>query len=239
MNKHEDLTGKLIGNWKIIKLVRVNSKGNNVWLCECQCEKKTLKELSEANLKRLSPKSCGCLVRKAGRINKKYNTYDLSGEYGIGYTFDGVEFYFDLEDYDKIKNYCWCLSKTTNSIVARISGQNKNISLHQLVMDSYYKGHKVQVDHIYHNRRDNRESKLRVCTNGENQRNKDKPITNTSGHIGVSYSKRDNLWHAYISKDRKRRSAWFHSYEEAVRWREEQAEQLFGEFNYKKEESNE
>ena len=37
---------------------------------------------------------------------KKYNTYDLSGEYGIGYTSKGEEFYFDLDDYDKIKDYC-------------------------------------------------------------------------------------------------------------------------------------
>lgn len=32
------------------------------------------------------------------------NTYDLSGEYGIGYTTKGEEFWFDLEDYDKIKS---------------------------------------------------------------------------------------------------------------------------------------
>ena len=35
--------------------------------------------------------------------HKKYNTYDLSGEYGIGYSNSGKEFYFDLDDYDLIK----------------------------------------------------------------------------------------------------------------------------------------
>ena len=40
-------------------------------------------------------------------MHKKYNTYDLTGEYGIGYTSKDEEFYFDLEDYDKIKDYCW------------------------------------------------------------------------------------------------------------------------------------
>ena len=39
--------------------------------------------------------------------SRKYNTYDLSGDYGIGYTEEGNEFSFDLEDYDKIKNYYW------------------------------------------------------------------------------------------------------------------------------------
>lgn len=27
------------------------------------------------------------------------NTYDLSGEYGIGYTSNGEQFYFDKEDF--------------------------------------------------------------------------------------------------------------------------------------------
>ena len=37
---------------------------------------------------------------------KKYNRYDLSGEYGIGWTTNTNHvFYFDLEDYEKIKDY--------------------------------------------------------------------------------------------------------------------------------------
>lgn len=95
---------------------------------------------------------------KGGKKNKRYNRYDLTGEYGIGYTNHGVEFYFDLEDYDKIKEYCWVLSKTTDTIVARIpDSDNKLITLHRLVMDA---PPKVHVDHIHHNRHDNRKSEL-------------------------------------------------------------------------------
>ena len=46
-----------------------------------------------------------------GRFIPQQNVYDLSGEYGIGYTLKGEEFYFDLEDYDKIKDYCWHINK--------------------------------------------------------------------------------------------------------------------------------
>ena len=232
MKKKQISVGQIIGNWKILSFIRVNAKGNNVWLCECQCENKTQREISEINLLKLSPKSCGCLIKQAGKQNKKYNQYNLEGEYGIGYTSNGTEFYFDLEDYELIKDYCWCLSKTTHTIVARIPNQNKNIALHQLIMGTYKKGHNVQVDHIHHNRHDNRKSQLRICSNSQNQMNKDKPTTNTSGHIGVSYSKKDNLWHSYIEKNGKRINAWFHSYEEAVQWREEQAILIFGEFNF-------
>ena len=42
-------------------------------------------------------------------VKRKYNRYDLeSQEYGIGWTSNtNEEFWFDKEDYDKIKNYCW------------------------------------------------------------------------------------------------------------------------------------
>ena len=49
---------------------------------------------------------------RSSKCNKKYNKYDLSGEYGIGWTSNtNQEFYFDLEDYDKIKDYCWIYNK--------------------------------------------------------------------------------------------------------------------------------
>ena len=40
-------------------------------------------------------------------MRKKHNKYDLSGEYGIVYTSNGEEYWFDKEDYDKIKDYYW------------------------------------------------------------------------------------------------------------------------------------
>ena len=62
------------------------------------------------------------------------------------------------------------------------------------------------VDHINGNRADNRLCNLRVVTKSENGRNSAKPITNTSGHIGVSWNKRDKRWTAYITLDQKRKA---------------------------------
>lgn len=169
---------------------------------------------------------------KGGKKNKRYNRYDLTGEYGIGYTNHGVEFYFDLEDYDKIKKYCWVLSKTTDTIVARIpDSNNKLITLHRLVMDA---PPEVHVDHIHHNRHDNRKSELRICTPQENNFNRGPCITNTSGVVGVSWDAKDDLWHAYIGKDGKRINKYFHKdeFEQAVAWRKAMEKELFGEFAY-------
>ena len=166
-------------------------------------------------------------------FNKRYNTYDLTGEYGIGYTSKGEEFYFDLEDYERIKEYCWCVSKTTDTIVARIPKTHKNIVLHQLIMNTYGKGKNVQVDHIYHNRHDNRKSKLRICSNAKNNRNKGRQSNNSSGYPGVSWDKRDKVWHAYIETNGERINHNFHSLEEAIKWRKEKEEELFKEYRYK------
>lgn len=61
---------------------------------------------------------------------KKYNRYDLNlkdehGLYGVGYCFNtGHEFYFDMDDYDKIKDYCWSEDKTKN--YSRVRAYDRN-----------------------------------------------------------------------------------------------------------------
>ena len=164
-------------------------------------------------------------------FNKKFNTYDLSGEYGIGYTLKGEEFYFDLEDYDKIKDYCWCISPSTKSVVARESGTNKTISMHRLIMNF---PQNKQIDHIHHKKFDNRKSELRLCTNQENNWNKAEQSNNTSGHRGISWDKRDKLWHCYIEINGKRINKYFNANEidEAIKWRAEKEKELFGDFAY-------
>lgn len=54
---------------------------------------------------------------------KIFNKYDLSGEYGIGYTSKGEEFYFDLEDYKKM------CEKPTPLGVGWIAQKNKTMCM--------------------------------------------------------------------------------------------------------------
>src|SRR5574344_527323 len=104
-----DLTNQRFGRLLVLSKYDVVGKGETRWLCQCDCGNKCV--VSRGGLKGGKTQSCGCLQKeRASEIKRKYNTYDLSGEYGIGYTSKGEEFYFDLEDYDKIKDYCWCLN---------------------------------------------------------------------------------------------------------------------------------
>ena len=108
-----DLTGMVFDRLKVIKRAKNHIKNGVsivMWECECECGNKII--TSGRNLREKETKSCGCLAREksreSGKKRKKYNKYDLSGDFGIGYTFKGEEFWFDKEDYDKIKDYCWC-----------------------------------------------------------------------------------------------------------------------------------
>lgn len=57
---------------------------------------------------------------------------------------------------------------------------------------------KLQIDHINHNKQDNRINNLRLVDNFENHRNMPRQKNNTSGVTGVSFRKNDNKWISYI-----------------------------------------
>ena len=85
----------------------------------------------------ITPPSCGCRKGKhTAQLNKiykrKYCNYDLSNEYGIGFTTDkNTKFLFDKEDYNKIKDFAWHIS-SEGYILTRDRDTHKIIKLHQL-----------------------------------------------------------------------------------------------------------
>lgn len=106
--------GDVIGRLTILERgethIYKNGAKDTEWICQCNCQNKTIVKKLYSNLvKRNRTPSCGCIGREKTSIrSKKYNRYDLSGEYGIGYASNTNNlFYFDLENYDLIKNFCW------------------------------------------------------------------------------------------------------------------------------------
>ena len=112
MGKPIDLTGMKFGRLTVIEFAEQRrSKGGSskrYWKCECNCKEKTIVYHSTQNLIKGHALSCGCYKKE---VASKSNVYDLNGSFGIGYTSNGKAFYFDLEDYEKIKNYSWHLSR--------------------------------------------------------------------------------------------------------------------------------
>lgn len=60
-----------------------------------------------------------------------------------------------------------------------------------------------QIDHINGNREDNRLSNLRDIPRAENQRNMKRSVRNSSGVVGVHYTKTLNKWQATIRANGK------------------------------------
>lgn len=78
---------------------------------------------------------------------------------------------------------------------------------------------------------DNRIENLRPASDSENQCNAKIRIDNTSGVKGVSWSKKENKWQAYITKDKKTRPLGrYASFEEAVSARRLAERNLHGQF---------
>lgn len=139
-------------------------------------------------------------------INKKYanykysqkNKYDLSGEYGIGYTVNTNEpFYFDKDLFNVISKFTWKARhrndrQTDNYYIEhkfKVQGKLKRVHLHHLVLNIddriNYKNLKNVVDHINLKTFDCRKDNLRIGDLRLNNINKNKQKSNTSGIIGV------------------------------------------------------
>ena len=236
--KVNDLTGMKFNKLTVIKRVENNKRGESQWLCKCNCKEEDENEVIVVanHLKSGNTKSCGCLQKekaiKLGKSKKKYNTYNLTGEYGIGYTFKEDEFYFDLEDYDKIKDYCW-FKNIDGYIATNINYNNRfhTVKMHRLVMNC---PDDMDVDHIFHDTYDNRKEFLRIVTESQNEMNQKIRINNTSGVPGVNLNKKNNKWRARIRVDNKdMHLGYFNNKEDAIKARKAGEEKYFGEFAFK------
>lgn len=229
----EDLTGLRFGKLTVIKQVedRISSgKRFSMWLCKCDCGKS--KEIFGNTLKSGKTTSCGCKYKSRKR-SRKYNEYDIQNyDYGVIYIGEN-EVLFDLEDYEKIKNYTWNCRKIKNGYIS-VNTQNggQSLVLSRLIMGCDESN--LQVDHKNHNTLDNRKSNLRIVTVSQNNMNKNFMSNNTSGHIGVSFNKRNQKYVAYIKKNKKYiHLGSFDNIDNAIIVREKAEEKYFKDYSYK------
>lgn len=163
----------------------------------------------------------------------KYNKYDLSGAFGVGWTTNtNKEFWFDLEDYDKIKDYCW--NEDNHGYITtrfKINNQNIRYKMHRLIMDVDDKT--IEVDHKKHNVKDNRKQNLRIVNSVNNKRNRRLGKNNNSGVTGVSWDEPRKKWRVRIVVNKKDVSlGYFDNFDDAVKTRKDAEEKYFGAYSY-------
>ena len=228
-----NIIGQKFGRLTVIRRGKNNKNNMVMWWCKCDCGNPNLKLIEYANLKSGGTTSCGCYNRERFiESNRKYNIYDLSGEYGIGYTNKGEEFYFDLEDYNKIKDYYWF--KTNYGYIATVTNVGNEVLMHRFILGLPKFNFDIEVDHIKHKRYDNRKSELRIVDKSKNQKNKVLQANNTSGVAGVNWNKSHGKWCARININEKRVELGYYSnFEDAVTVRKEAEEKYYKEYSYK------
>lgn len=213
--KKLNLEGQRFGKLTVIKAVNVN--GVRKWHCHCDCGNEC--DVITGSLTSGNSTSCG---------NCK-NFYNLSGEYGVGYTSKGEEFYFDLEDYDKIKDYCWYIDKTGYV-------RNRNgLLLHRIVTNC---PNNLVPDHINgkQSRNYNRKANLRLATRNQNTYNHAVYSNSKTQKSGVTWSNFHQKWLVRIGFNKKRvHIGYFDNFEEAIKARDDAEKMLYKEWRYNNE----
>lgn len=239
MSEHGVPDSRLIIVEQTEDYVATNGKHEARWLCKCNCGSEKNIIASSRRIKNGLVKSCGCLRNEKsgyrGRLQlKKENDFILNlndeyGDYGIGYCSNtNREFYFDMDDYDKIKDYTWCEHKNSKknyyALEAKDVSTNTVARMHWIIVGKNY-------DHADRNTFNNRKYNLRVATSQENTCNRNKFSNNTSGFIGVSWYEKSSLWSAYITKYGNRiHLGRYNDKEDAIKARLMAEKQYFGEF---------
>lgn len=98
-------------------------------------------------------------------------------------TIGGTLVVIDDGFYSTYMKYKWFLIKQNLSIVAQVDG--KTVYLHRMITGC---PENLVVDHINHDRLDNRLINLRVCSRSDNQRNRYASRNNRTGYKGVFHS---------------------------------------------------
>lgn len=109
----------------------------------------------------------------------------------------------------------------------------KSILMHRQILGVVDQSRDVEVDHINHDKLDNRRSNLRVCGRSQNLANQRLSSKSKSGYKGVCFLEgcTERPWSAYVTTNKKRvYLGYFETKEEAAAVYNQAALQNFGEF---------
>jgi hypothetical protein len=143
-------------------------------------------------------------------------------------TINGNTIKISEQDYEELSKHRWYLSEG----YAITSINRKTVRMHRLVMNA---PKNKQVDHINHDRLDNRRENLRLCSKRQNSYNSSKYSNNKTGYKGVFYRKRSpnhkKCWLAGICVSGKQINLGaYYTAEQAKEAYSRAATKFFGEF---------
>lgn len=144
----------------------------------------------------------------------------------------------DDDDFERVNQYKWHANCGGKGLFyyaysfIKVNNASKRTVMHRFILN-LRPDKKIQVDHINHNTLDNRKINLRLCLNGENNRNTLLRKDSITGYKGVSFDKINKKYVAQIKYNKKSyHIGRFKTAREAAIAYNEKAKELFGEFAY-------
>lgn len=222
-----------------IKSHKKSDNGSLLWECQCDCGEMCYYS-RYALITPSGVRSCGCLYNDSRHVAaKKYCEYDLDTyDFGIGYCNNGTHFFFDKNDYEKIKEYSWWYDGryVCAHSLKKDRYTTKILRLHRVVMDVEDREN-IEVDHKNLVRYDCRKINLRKATTSENAMNKNCSYLSPTGIVGVR--KENSKWLASIKVNRQNiRIGLYETIEDAAEARLEAEIRYFGDFRYNPDEKD-
>lgn len=158
------------------------------FLCKCECGNTKVAPLYY--LKAENPCCDKCSRKVASTKSRKYNTYETDGEVTKVIDERGNFALIDTEDLEKVKPYYFYKGSGDYYVANKMIDKKKiTYFLHRFITDCP-KG--LVVDHLNHNRADNRKVNLKVCTLQDNRKNM--PV------IGVVLLEHTDKWTASVKE---------------------------------------
>jgi len=158
------------------------------------------------------------------------NHYQEYKQYIVG-NYKNITFVIDKDMYLIISQYSWHVTRK-GYVATFVYPEHKRIFMHHLIIGK--PNPPMYVDHINGDKLDNRKLNLRLCTNSQNAMNRKLQNNNTSGSVGVSWSKSVQKWCAYIKINQKRiHLGVFDDINEAIKVRKNAEILYFKEFRKK------
>lgn len=138
----------------------------------------------------------------------------------------------DDEDYCWLAHYRWHLTGKAPLFYAyrqfTVNRTTRRILMHREILNA---PRLLKVDHRDGNGLNNTRANLRLCSDSQNQGNRNMPASNTSGYKGVYWHKRSKKWDALIKFQGKKIHLGLHENKtDAALAYNEAAVRLFGEF---------